>query len=109
LAAVSQALALTDDVNAERAREHLPAIEFGIALHLGRVSYGNIGSRSRLDFTVIGPAVNHAARIGGMCRTLDRTVLASAAFARTAPAELISLGMHPLRGVPDPHELFTLG
>ena len=51
------------DENRERADAGLPRIEYGIALHVGDVMYGNIGSKTRLDFTVIGPAVNLSARI----------------------------------------------
>ena len=80
-----------------------------VALHLGEVVYGNIGAADRLDFTVIGPAVNEAARIEGLCKELDRTLLASASFAESCTCEpLVSLGRHALRGVAGLHEIFTL-
>ncbi len=92
-----------------RNRRRSPALKVGIALHLGDVVYGNIGAADRLDFTVIGPAVNEAARIEGLCRTLDKPILASESFARTCTCEpLISLGRHPLRGVGEPQEIFAL-
>jgi adenylate cyclase len=84
-------------------------LRLGIALHLDDVLYGNIGAAGRLDFTVIGRAVNEAARIEQLCRRLDRQVLASASFARSCGCEpLVSLGRHRLRGVGKRQEIFTL-
>ena len=86
-------------------------MSIGLALHLGDVLYGNIGARERLDFTVVGPAVNEASRIQTLCRPLERNVLISASFHEIACAchgELQSLGFHALRGVREPQELFTL-
>ena len=80
----------------------------GIALHRGDLTYGNIGAAERLDFTVIGPAVNEASRIEGMCKELDRSVLLSARFAESFAGELHALGRHRLRGVEAEQELFTL-
>ena len=73
--------------------------------------YGNIGSVDRLDFTVVGPAVNEASRIAAMCRSLDQQVLLSSAFAEAAGASrnrLVSVGRYALRGVQRPQELYTL-
>ncbi len=82
--------------------------EAGVALHYGDVVYGNIGSKARLDFTVIGAAVNEATRIEALCRTLSRPVLISADFARICTCHpLVSLGRHRLRGVAAPQEIFT--
>ena len=79
-----------------------------MALHLGEVVYGNIGAADRLDFTVIGAAVNEAARIEELCRTLDRQILTSASFASGCTCKpLISFGLHHLRGVSDPQEIFA--
>jgi adenylate cyclase len=85
-------------------------MDFGLALHLGEVFYGNIGASDRLDFTVIGPAVNEASRIQALCRTLDRNVLISSTFQETLGSKrgLDSLGFHALRGVREPQELFGL-
>ena len=84
-----------------------------LALHAGDVLYGNIGGRARLDFTVLGPAVNEASRIAALCRRLDRTILLSESFAALSPpavrSRLQALGSFALRGVSEPQELFTLG
>src|SRR3546814_4167887 len=64
----------------------LPATNFYLARHVGDVFYGNVGAVDRLDFTVIGPAVNEASRISGMCRSLDQQVVLSSAFAAEAKA-----------------------
>jgi adenylate cyclase len=82
-------------------------LQFGIALHLGEVIFGNIGAPDRLDFTVIGPAVNRVVRIEEMCRKLDRDLLISADVARHVSEPLVSVGRHELRGVGDTVELFT--
>jgi adenylate cyclase len=80
-------------------------------LHVGDVLYGNIGSRDRLDFTVVGPAVNEVARIEALCRQLEQRVIVSSAFAQAsgrARGRLVSLGRYALKGVRRPEELFTL-
>jgi adenylate cyclase len=80
----------------------------GIALHRGDVVYGNIGGPQRLDFTVIGRAVNEAIRVEGLCRRLDESVLASSAFATScACRSFTSLGRHTLHGVAEPQEIFA--
>ncbi len=98
-------------INAERRRTDLPFTGFGLGLHLGDVLFGNIGARDRLDFTVVGPAVNEVARLEAMCRALQQNIVVSSAFARAAEASeerLVSLGRDALRGVQRPQELFTL-
>jgi adenylate cyclase len=85
--------------------------DLDIALHVGTVQYGNVGTDARLDFTVIGPAVNEAARIEALCGPLNRPLLVSQAFAAAATASrkhLISVGRHRLRGVREETEIFTL-
>jgi adenylate cyclase len=78
----------------------------GIALHLGEVIYGNVGAATRLDFTVIGPAVNLAARIGGQCRALDADLLVSQAVAMLLDEKPPSAGRHRLAGLAEPVEIF---
>ena len=90
-----------------RAREGLPPLPFGVALHLGAMLWGNIGAADRLDFTAIGPAVNLVSRLEGLCRPLERTVLISGAFAAETTAPLIPLGTHALRGIAAPCAVFT--
>jgi adenylate cyclase len=101
-----------EELNRRRAGKDLPITDVYLGLHIGEVSYGNIGSKDRLDFTVVGPAVNEVSRIAAMCRSAERSVLLSAAFAEaTAAAErsrLVSVGRYALRGVERPQELFTL-
>jgi adenylate cyclase len=101
-----------DELNRHRAGKDLPTTDVYLGLHVGDVFYGNIGSNDRLDFTVIGPAVNEVSRIAAMCRSAERSVLASAAFANaTAEAarpRLVSVGRYALRGVERPQELFTV-
>lgn len=109
IAAAREAMRRMADLNRHRAERREPPIRFGIAMHLGDVMYGNVGAPSRLDFTVIGPAVNEAARLAAMCKTLARPLVISAEIARLLlPEPLVSLGVHALRGVRRRHELFTL-
>jgi len=89
-------------LNAKRDRP----LRFGIGLHLGHVLYGNIGTPTRLEFTVIGAAANEAARIESLCKTLEVPLLLSEPVARHVPG-CTSLGHHHLRGVGEPLELFT--
>jgi len=99
------------ELNQRRAAAGLPTTDMYLALHFGEVFYGNIGSKERLDFTVVGPAVNEASRIATLCRSLEQPVLLSAAFASAAGAaknRLVSVGRYALRGVSHPQELYTL-
>jgi adenylate cyclase len=111
LEAAEEVLALVDALNTARRRAGKPAAGLDISLHIGRVLYGNVGSDQRLDFTVIGPAVNEASRIEKLCEPLGRPLLMSQAFAEAATScrsRLVSLGRHRLRGVREETELFGL-
>jgi adenylate cyclase len=98
-------------VNQRRTAASLPTTDMYLGLHVGEVFYGNIGSEERLDFTVVGPAVNEVSRIASMCRSLDQPVLISSAFASAIgePKKLlVSVGRYALRGVERPQSLFTV-
>ena len=86
----------------------MPGLRFGLALHIGDVLYGNIGSGNRLDFTCIGPAVNCAARIEKLASQLGRAVLASGEFARYCPGDFTALGEFSLAGFSAPQPIFDL-
>jgi adenylate cyclase len=94
-------------LNERRVGTKLERLGYGIGVNVGDVMYGNIGTPSRLDFTVIGPAVNTAARLEGLTKGLNRTALFSSAFADMIErSSLRSLGRHPLRGLGEPLEVF---
>jgi adenylate cyclase len=112
-AALAAAVAARQGViklNARRAAEGLPITEMYLGLHVGEVFYGNVGSTERLDFTVIGPAVNEVSRIAAMCRSVEQPLLVSAAFADVGNnrGRLVCVGRYALRGVSGAQELFTL-
>jgi adenylate cyclase len=99
-------------LNEKRAGEGRPTSSVYVGMHIGEVLYGNIGSIDRLDFTVVGPAVNETSRIASMCRSVDRPVLISSAFSEALPAykrrDLVSVGRFALRGVGKAQDLYTL-
>lgn len=102
--AAREALARMEKANKKRP---LP-LRFGIGLHLGELTYGNIGTPGRIEFTVIGAAANEAARIESLCKQLEVDLLVSEHVARVLPIRWRSMGSHTLRGVGDKIELFTL-
>lgn len=106
LAAARAAIRRNRQVN--DAQPGTPRLDLDVALHLGEVFYGNIGAASRLEFTVIGPAVNEAARLESFCGTLERPLLMSESFARHCATPTMSLGRFALRGVSGAREIFTL-
>lgn len=108
LAAARDARSRVDALNQRRLSKGETPLEFGLALHVGDVMYGNLGIPQRVQFTVIGAAANEAARLAGMCKDLKRWVLVSSAFPRCFPGQMISLGHHLLRGMDAPEEIFTL-
>ena len=100
------------ELNQRREAEGRPTTSIYLGLHIGDVFYGNIGSKDRLDFTVVGQAVNEVNRIASMCSSADREVLFSSSFRESLPegegAKLVSVGRYALRGVGRAQELFTL-
>jgi adenylate cyclase len=111
LDAAVEAMQALDAQNTGRAAAGAPVAKVDLALHIGEVLYGNVGATDRLDFTVIGPAVNEAARIEALCEPLGRSILVSPEFAAAAmdsESRLEPLGRHALRGVREPKEIFAL-
>jgi adenylate cyclase len=99
-------------LNARRSAAGRPTTSAYVGLHVGEVFYGNIGSEDRLDFTVVGPAVNEVSRIASMCRSVDRELLASSDFRSgldaTGRGYLVSTGRFALRGIGRAQDLYTL-
>src|SRR6266566_2154511 len=99
-------------LNVRRAAEGRPTTSAYVGLHIGYVFYGNIGSEDRLDFTVVGPAVNEVSRIASMCSSVDRELLMSSAFGDKLDAAgrkyLVSTGRFVLRGISGAQDLYTL-
>jgi adenylate cyclase len=112
LDAALEALEGLKALNVRRSEKGQMPLKAGIGLHAGSVSYGNIGAiqddLARLDFTVIGPAVNLAARLEGLCPLLDEPLVASAGFASTCGSNLAPLGRHQLHGFDEPQDVFGL-
>jgi adenylate cyclase len=98
-------------LNARRSADGRPATSAYVGLHVGEVFYGNIGSEDRLDFTVVGPAVNEVSRIASMCRSVDRELLASSDFRAGldtgGQGYLVSTGRFALRGIGRAQDLYT--
>lgn len=108
LAAAYDAMARIESLNERRTDAGEPPISFGIGLHIGDVTYGNIGVPQRLEFTIIGAAANEAARIESQTKAFGTPIVVSAEFARFFPGELASLGRVRLSGIDAAQELFTL-
>jgi len=100
------------ELNARRSAAGRPVTTAYVGLHIGQVFYGNIGSEDRLDFTVVGPAVNEVSRIASMCNSVDRELLASSEFRGgldpTGRRYLVSTGRYALRGIGRAQDLYTL-
>jgi len=101
-----------DALNARRSGDGRPVTSAYVGLHVGEVFYGNIGSEDRLDFTLVGPAVNEVSRIASMCRSVDRELLMSTDFRDGLDAAgrrfLVSTGRFALRGIGRAQDLYTL-
>jgi adenylate cyclase len=107
LAAAQRTIAGTAKLNEELTTEGQAPLRFGMALHRGEVEFGNIGAKRRIDFTVIGPAVNHASRLQDLTKVVQQPLVLSDSFAETLGRRLRSLGSHVLRGVREPVEVFV--
>jgi adenylate cyclase len=110
LDAAAEAQRTLDRLSFMRAAAGKPVAEVDIALHIGEVLYGNVGAVDRLDFTVIGPAVNEVARIETLCEPLGHRILVSAELAAAVgdSHRLEPLGSHQLRGVSEPRAIYAL-
>ena len=110
LDAAAEAMRAIDQLNTARREMGKPPAAVDLALHLGDVLYGNVGAVDRLDFTVIGPAVNEAARIEALCERLGRRVLVSAELAAVVAdkCRLVPVGYHTLRGIREMREIYGL-
>ena len=113
--ACEQALAATDETiealttwDRDRHASGDDPVEYGIVLHIGEVSFGNVGTANRLDFTVIGPAVNLTSRLERLCSELGETVLLSDQLARHVQARAAPVGVHRLRGLAEPQMVHRL-
>ena len=95
-------------LNHRRRRHGQPEIEFGVGLNVGEVVYGNVGAPDRLDFTVMGPAVNRTARLESLTRELDRNILFSKEFAELIDDPVQSFGEHNMKGIDEPQAVFAL-
>ena len=90
----------------EHGRELGLPLSVGFGCHLGRVLYGNIGTSTRLDFTVMGPAVNLTSRLESMCKSLGAQLTVSKVVAQNYNADLHSFGVHSVKGVSEPVEIW---
>lgn len=107
LDAALASLAGTEALNKALREEGRAPLAFGIGLHWGEVEFGNIGTRDRLDFTVIGPAVNLASRLQELTKIVGTPILASADFAAAATRTMHGLGARRLRGLGGGTEVFS--
>jgi adenylate cyclase len=108
IAAAQEFCRRADMENTLRRSRRDPPLLHRLSLHFGEVAYGNVGAPHRLDFTVVGPAVNRASRLLDLAKALDRQVVISRAFARELGQPLADLGRHRLRGIDHPQQVFAL-
>jgi adenylate cyclase len=108
LQAISEGRQRIGALNAQLVESGKPALRYGVGVHVGDVMYGNIGSRKRLDFTAIGPAVNVASRLEELTKVIKRPVLLSFDFVKIlgSSKEFADLGSHSLRGLERPVRVF---
>jgi adenylate cyclase len=107
LAAAFETVAAVQGLTDDPAMKDEPPLDIVVALHVGTAIYGNVGAADRLDFTVIGPAVNLVSRVEAVGKTLNLPIIVSDDFAQAYAAPLPSVGLHRLRGLATAHELFA--
>ncbi len=105
--AATAALIEVDKLRASSGRPDEPLLDMVVVLHVGEIYFGNIGAPDRVDFTAIGPAVNVVARLEQLAKRLGRRLLVTDEFQRLYPRRLESLGLHHLRGLAEPREVFA--
>jgi adenylate cyclase len=108
LIAVREAFTELIKLNGDRRAQAKHRILHGVGIHMGEIMYGNIGSNDRLDFTVIGEAVNLTSRIAGMCGELQKAVLASEEFAKEIAVTWEEIGEHKLKGIAKPRKIYAI-
>jgi adenylate cyclase len=108
LRAAEDALSGLATMNHMRRRHGSPEISFGVGLHVGQVIYGNVGAPSRLDFTVMGPAVNRTARLEGLTKQAETPLLVSGDFAALLDRETEHVGDFPVKGIAEPVAAFSV-
>ncbi|HEY5598352.1 MAG TPA: adenylate/guanylate cyclase domain-containing protein [Kiloniellales bacterium] len=108
LTAAETAVAGVAALNGDLEKRGGPLVHCGVAIHVGEVMYGNVGAADRLDFTVIGPAVNLVTRMEPLCAQLDQSIVVSRGLARTAQRKFRSLGKHAFKGIAEVQEVFAL-
>ncbi|WP_136661373.1 adenylate/guanylate cyclase domain-containing protein [Nitratireductor sp. XY-223] len=108
VAAAKKMAASLEELNRDRQRRKLEPLRIGTGINIGHVTHGNIGSPDRLDFTVLGQAVNLASRVQDLCKVVGEPVLATASVAALAPGAFRSQGSHSVRGLDAPVEIHSL-
>ena len=108
VSAAKSTLTGLQELNEKRALSSEEPLSIGIGINMGSVTYGNIGSPGRLDFTVLGSAVNVASRVQDLCKTIDVAVLATEQIAIHCSEEFEEKGSHPVKGVTQPIKVFAL-
>jgi adenylate cyclase len=97
--ATRQAVTRMEELNADRERQSLAPVRYGVGLHMGNVMFGNVGLRDRLTFSAFGASVNEVHRLQGLTKKFGKQVLASGAFVNYCGGNWLSLGEEPLRGI----------
>ncbi|MEM7207185.1 MAG: adenylate/guanylate cyclase domain-containing protein [Pseudomonadota bacterium] len=108
LAAALDAQSTLDEVNQQRRNNNQPQIQFGVGLNVGEVIYGNVGALDRLDFTVMGPAVNRTARLESLTKSLGTEILMSREFADLVEKPVRDMGKHMMKGVAIKQQVWAL-
>ena len=107
IAAAEEALLRIEEMNLKRAERGARPLRVGIAIGVGKVMYGNIGTADRLDFTVIGPVVNLVSRLEPLTIDLDPPIVVSEALAKISRRSFREFGRFALKGIEAEQLAFT--